>query len=114
MAANLLSDLSNDIGQILSNGDYYDVIIQLGKGKTSFDYIQSYLIGNHAEYLRNEPVEIFRIVFEYETFENFRDSCLKTFCESPKILFESPKFSSLEKDLVINFLRKDELEMEEF
>src|SRR4051794_32316078 len=77
------------------------------------DYIQTYLIDNQAEYLRNEPVDILQIVFRYEGYEDLRKFCFDTICENPKILFESPKFTSLDKDIIILFLKKNELEIEE-
>src|SRR5581483_11371633 len=55
------------------------------------DHIQTYLIDNQAEYLRNDPVDILQIVFRYESCENLRKFCLDTICEDPKILFESSK-----------------------
>ncbi|GBB89889.1 hypothetical protein RclHR1_16720001 [Rhizophagus clarus] len=77
------------------------------------DYVQTYLIDNQAEYLKNEPVDILQIVFQYEGCEDLRKFCLDTICKNPKILFESPKFTSLDKDLIILFLKSNELEMEE-
>ncbi|EXX63994.1 BTB/POZ protein [Rhizophagus irregularis DAOM 181602=DAOM 197198] len=77
------------------------------------DYIQTYLIDNQAEYLKNDPVDVLQITFRYESCEGLRKFCLDSICEEPKILFESPKFTSLEKDLIILFLKNNELEMEE-
>ncbi|GBB89892.1 hypothetical protein RclHR1_16720004 [Rhizophagus clarus] len=195
MAESLLLDLSQDIGQLLTSGDNYDLIIQAGEGQnmkeflahslilsarsTYFkaalskewakkengiftfkkpnispeimelilkylytglvnfdkqngtkvlkllmasdelnlqklsDYVQTYLIDNQAEYLKNEPVDVLQIVFQYEGCEDLRKFCLDTICKNPKILFESPKFTSLNKDLIILFLKSNELEMEE-
>src|SRR3954454_1323304 len=191
MAENFLSELSQDIGQLFSTGDNYDLIIQAGEGqnmkeffahslilsarstyfKTALskewakkengiiifkkpnispeiielilkylytgiinfdkqnvaqifklllatnelnlqklsDYIQTYLIDNQAEYLRNDPVEILQIVFRYEACGNLCKFFLDTVCENPKMIFESPKYSSLEQDLIILFLKHDEL-----
>jgi hypothetical protein len=77
------------------------------------DYIQTYLIDNQAEYLKNDPVDVLQIVFRYEGCKYLRKFCLDTICDNPKILFESPKFTSLDKDLIILFLKNNELEMEE-
>jgi hypothetical protein len=77
------------------------------------DHIQTYLIDNQAEYLKNDPVDVLQIVFRYEGCKDLRNFCLDTICDNPKILFESPKFTSLDKDLIILFLKKNELEMEE-
>ncbi|PKK67261.1 hypothetical protein RhiirC2_575253 [Rhizophagus irregularis] len=77
------------------------------------DYIQTYLIDNQAEYLKNDTVDVLQITFRYESCEGLRKFCLDSICEDPKILFESPKFTSLEKDLIILFLKNNELEMEE-
>ncbi|CAI2186975.1 14709_t:CDS:1 [Funneliformis geosporum] len=191
---NLLSDLSNDFGRLLSSGDNYDVIIKAGEGQNmkkffahslilgersmhfkstlskertkkddeviifkipnispdTFelllkylytgmvdlddqngvqvlklyraadelnlrelnDYIRPYLISNQAKYLRHEPVEILQIVLQYETFEDLRNYCLENICKSPKVLFESPKFTLLGNELIIPLLMCD-LEMEE-
>src|SRR3954453_9704413 len=158
MAENLLSELSQNIGQLFSTGDNYDLIIQAGEGqnmkeffshslilsarstyfKTALskewarkengiiifkkpnispeiielilnylytgtinfdkqdgiqllkllmatdelnlqklsDYIQTYLIDNQAEFLRNDPAEILQTVFKYEACENLRKYCL--------------------------------------
>lgn len=191
---NLLSELSNDIGRLLSSGDRFDVIIKAGEGqntkkffahalilrersiyfKTALseqwakkengviiftkpnispetfelllkylytgmvdlenqtevqvlklyeaadefglrklnDRIIPYLISKQAEFLRNAPVEILHIVFQYENLEELRNYCLENICENPTALFESPKFASLERELIINLLKCD-LEMEE-
>ncbi|GET65268.1 BTB/POZ protein [Rhizophagus irregularis DAOM 181602=DAOM 197198] len=77
------------------------------------DFIQTYLIDNQAEYLKNDPVGALQIVFRYEGCEDLRKFCLDAICKNPKTLFESPKFTSLEKDLIILFLKNNELEMEE-
>jgi hypothetical protein len=77
------------------------------------DYIQTYLTDNQAEYLKNDPVDILQIAFRYDGYGDLRKFCLDTICKDPKILFESPKFTSLDKDLIILFLKKNELEMEE-
>jgi hypothetical protein len=195
MAENMLLDLSQDIGQLFTSGDNYDLIIQAGEdqdmkeffahslilgarstyfktalskewakkengiiifkkpnispeimelilkylytGLVNFDkqngtqmlklliasdelnlqkfryYIQTHLIDSLVEYLKNDPVDILQIVFRYEVCEDLRKFCLDTICKNPKILFESPKFASLDKDSIILFLKKNELEMEE-
>src|SRR4051794_11662173 len=195
MAENFLSELSQDIGQLFSTGDNYDLIIQAGEGqdmkeffahslilsarstyfKTALskewvkkengiiifkkpnispeiieiilkyfytgiidfdkqngsqviklllaidelnlqklsDYIQTYLIDNQVEYLGNDPVEIIEIIFRHETYENLRKFCLDAICKNPKMFFESPKFVSLEQDLIIILLEQDELGIEE-
>ena len=41
--------------------------------------------------------------------ENLRKFCLDVICENPKLLFESPKFISLEQDFIILFLKHDGL-----
>jgi hypothetical protein len=73
------------------------------------------LIDNQTEYLKNDPNDVFQIIFRYEGCENLRKFCLDTICKDPKILFESPKFTSLEKDIIILFLKKiasDELNLQ--
>ncbi|GBC43116.2 BTB/POZ protein [Rhizophagus irregularis DAOM 181602=DAOM 197198] len=77
------------------------------------DYIQTCWIDNRVEYLKNDPVDILQIIFRHGGCEDLRKFCLNSICENPKILFESPKFTSLETDLIILFLKNNELEMEE-
>jgi hypothetical protein len=38
MAENFLSDLSQDIGQLFSTGDNYDLIIQAGEGQNTKEF----------------------------------------------------------------------------
>src|SRR6266542_1038406 len=195
MVENFLVDLSQDIGQLLSSGDNYDLIIQAGEGQNmkeffahslilsarsayfkaalskewakkengiiifkkpnispeiielilkylytgtvNFDkqggaqllkllvasdelnlqklsnYIQTYLFNNQAEYLKNNPIEVLQIVFQYKGCEDLCKFCLDIIYENPKIFFESPKFITLEKDLIILFLKNNELKLEE-
>src|SRR2546425_11835347 len=57
-------------------------------------YVQTCLIDNQAEYIRNDPVGFLQIVFKHEACENLREFCLGTIRENPKMVFESPKFTS--------------------
>ncbi|CAB4428808.1 unnamed protein product [Rhizophagus irregularis] len=88
MAENFLLELSQDIGQLFSTKDNYDVIIQAGEGIINFDkqnvtqtlklssvaeklslqklhdYIGTYLIDNQV--MRNDPVEFAQFIYQYE------------------------------------------------
>src|SRR5256886_8678924 len=44
MAENFLSDLSQDIGQLFSAGDNYDLIIQVGEGQNMKEFFAHSLI----------------------------------------------------------------------
>ena len=74
---------------------------------------KTYLINNQAEYLRNKPVDALQTIFRYEGCESLCDFCLNAVCDDPKALFESPNFISLDQDLIILFLKMNELEIEE-
>ena len=47
--------------------------------------------------MQENPVEILEIVIQHEACSTLKDSCLKKICDQPKELFESSKFSSLDK-----------------
>ena len=74
-------------------------------------YVQTCLIDNQAEYIRNDPVGFLQIVFKHEACENLREFCLGTIRENPKMVFESPKFTSLDQDVIIIFLKQNKLKM---
>ncbi|CAG8468212.1 2117_t:CDS:2 [Funneliformis caledonium] len=119
MTENFLLDLSNDIGQLLTDYLTGTQVLKLLVATNELNlhklsnYIQPHLINNQVEYLMSEPVEILKTVHQYEVFENLRKHCLEVICENPRILFESPNIKSLEKELIILLLKQDELGMEE-
>jgi hypothetical protein len=77
------------------------------------NYVQSYLIDNKSEFLRNEPVQILQTVFHNEDHAKLRDFCLEAICNDPKILFDTTDFLDLDETLFLELIKQDTLCLEE-
>ena len=71
--------------------------------------IEDFIIENHRQFLQNDPVGIFQIVYYRQTFNNIKKFCLETICSEPKILFNSDKFINLSAPLLEVILKRDDL-----
>ena len=72
---------------------------------------EDFIIENHHQFLRNDPVGILQIVYYHESFANLREFCLETICFEPKILFNSDKFINLAGPLLEVILKRDDLNL---
>src|SRR6266542_3608537 len=54
--------------------------------------IEGFIIKKHHQFLQNDSVRIFQIVYYHQSFNDIQQFCLKTICSEPKILFNSDKF----------------------
>ncbi|RGB39478.1 hypothetical protein C1646_754430 [Rhizophagus diaphanus] len=84
---------------------------ELGLDKL-IDQIQDDLI-NNEEFTYKDPVSTLKVIYQHEPFERLKDYCLEIISEEPMILFSSKNFSSLEKEIIIMVLQRDDLNMEE-
>ncbi|EXX51710.1 hypothetical protein GLOIN_2v1534689 [Rhizophagus irregularis DAOM 181602=DAOM 197198] len=84
---------------------------ELGLDKL-IDQIQDDLI-NNEESTYKDPVSTLKVIYQHEPFERLKDYCLEIISEEPMILFSSKNFSSLEKEIIIMVLQRDDLNMEE-
>jgi len=75
--------------------------------------IEDFIIENHRQFLQNDPVGIFQIVYYHQTFNNIQKFCLETICYEPKILFNSDKFINLPAPLLEVILKRDGLNLVE-
>ncbi|GBC03009.1 hypothetical protein RclHR1_04930006 [Rhizophagus clarus] len=76
-------------------------------------YIQNHLFNSENKFLKQNPIEILETFYQHDSFTDFWDYCLEKFCEEPKILFESDKFTRLKAAVLELFLEKDNLDLEE-
>ncbi|RIA86935.1 hypothetical protein C1645_807548 [Glomus cerebriforme] len=72
---------------------------------------EDYIIERHQQFLRNDPVEILRIIYDRELFIKLRNLCLKEVCLEPEILFNSDKFINLPAPLLEDILKRDDLNL---
>ncbi|CAG8525702.1 12541_t:CDS:2, partial [Ambispora leptoticha] len=76
-------------------------------------YIQMYLIKKRTQLIRNDPVQILKIFLQHPKFTNLHDFCLETIRESPKLLFASDNFFSLDETHFELILERGNLLIEE-
>ncbi|CAH1757416.1 825_t:CDS:2 [Entrophospora sp. SA101] len=75
--------------------------------------IQHFLIGNKYEWLEENLVETLRITNNCNSCTLLRNHCLELIAEKPASIFRSEGFISLEEELLVSLLRRDDIEMEE-
>ncbi|GBB83322.1 hypothetical protein RclHR1_10050005 [Rhizophagus clarus] len=72
-------------------------------------FIQEYLIENQTEWLKNNFVEILHTIFKLESCKRLLDYCLESICENPESLLNSPEFPTLEKNILLELIKRDDL-----
>ncbi|GES81047.1 BTB/POZ domain-containing protein [Rhizophagus clarus] len=74
---------------------------------------EDFIVGNHKQFLQNDPVGILQIVYYYKSFVNLQEVCLDKICSEPEILFKSDKFTQLSASLLEVILKRDDLNLRE-
>ncbi|GBC02966.1 hypothetical protein RclHR1_04900009 [Rhizophagus clarus] len=74
---------------------------------------EDFILENHHQFLRNDPVGTLQIVYYNKTLVNLQEFCLETICFEPKILFNSDKFINLPAPLLEIILKRDDLNLAE-
>ncbi|KAF0473763.1 btb/poz domain-containing protein 19-like [Gigaspora margarita] len=77
------------------------------------DYIQEYLIEYSSDFIEQVPIKMLHLISHHEKFNELKETCLETICETPNLLFDSDQFLSLEEDALKLILECDNLEMKE-
>ncbi|GBB83320.1 hypothetical protein RclHR1_10050003 [Rhizophagus clarus] len=76
-------------------------------------FVQNYLIENHAEWLRNNFVKVLHAIIQFESCKQLQNYCLESICTDPKPFFNSPEFPTLETNILLGLLKRDDLLMDE-
>ncbi|CAG8501255.1 5953_t:CDS:2 [Cetraspora pellucida] len=78
------------------------------------DFLQTYLIKNHSTWIKENFVKVFHIMHLHPTtFKKLQQFCKVIISADPKVLFDSPHFSTLTEEAFIFVLNKDYLQIEE-
>jgi len=77
------------------------------------DYLQTYLIEQHSDNLKENFASLHQIVFEHDSFTKLHDFCAKFTVAQPEAIFKSKDFHSLKESLLLSILKRDDLAMEE-
>ncbi|CAG8459940.1 12107_t:CDS:2 [Funneliformis caledonium] len=75
--------------------------------------IQEYLLNHKAEWLQKDFTKLLRKSQEFDWCGKVQECCQAIVCNDPLCLFESSEFLTLEENLVISFLKLDNLIMKE-
>src|SRR5579863_6189652 len=77
------------------------------------DYLQTYLIENHSDDLKQNFANLYQIVFEHDSFTKLHDFCTTFAASKPEAIFKSNDFNSLKKSLLLSILKRDDLDLKE-
>ncbi|GBC03014.1 hypothetical protein RclHR1_04930011 [Rhizophagus clarus] len=81
--------------------------------QTLIPCIRKYLNEHKDEFIYQNPIEIFEIVYQYELFTDLWIYYLEIVCEKPSIIFDSDNFVTLKEPLLELLLKRDDLNLEE-
>ena len=73
-----------------------------------YEYVMKYFIENYDNYIKENPVKILQLIYSNENFNELKNIYLEKFCEYSEKLFESSEFESLEKQTLLEILKKDD------
>ncbi|RIA91031.1 hypothetical protein C1645_822606 [Glomus cerebriforme] len=77
------------------------------------EYAQEYLIQNQPTWLQQNIVQVLHTIFRHDTCSKLQDYCLEIISNDPKFLFESEDYLSLDTQILVSLLERDDLEMDE-
>ncbi|CAB4393405.1 unnamed protein product [Rhizophagus irregularis] len=103
-------DITNKTGTELLNFMIVSNELML-KNLTKF--IEDFIIENQQQFLQNDPIGIFQIIYYCKSLVNLQEYCLDMICSEPEILFKSDKFTQLPAPLLEIILKRDDLNLEE-
>ncbi|CAG8500609.1 17617_t:CDS:2 [Acaulospora colombiana] len=78
-----------------------------------FQHVQSHLIKKESAWIKQNFVTILHTIFRLVSCKELKDYCLELICDNPKPLFDSENFPSLDKDIFLQLIKRDELNFEE-
>ncbi|RIA92031.1 hypothetical protein C1645_804899 [Glomus cerebriforme] len=79
------------------------------------DQIQEHLIEHESTQIQQNIVQVLHIVFGHDViiFKKLQEYSVERICNDPEILFDSPTFVTLEKHILVELLKKNDLGIEE-
>jgi hypothetical protein len=77
------------------------------------DFVQKYLIENQTEWLKDNFVNVLHTAYQLEGCKKLQNYCLESICEDPKPFFNSPEFLTLEKSILLELIKRDDLSIDE-
>ncbi|RIB02329.1 BTB/POZ protein [Gigaspora rosea] len=78
------------------------------------EYIQSFLIDNKPSWLKLKFSKIYSTSFQDNNFKALQIFCTDILAKHPNIILASDEFTSIQENALINLLKRDDLQIEEF
>ena len=77
------------------------------------EYLQTYLIEQHSDDLKENFASLHQIVSQHDSFTKLHDFCAAFAAAQPEAIFKSNDFHSLKESLLLSILKRDDLAMNE-
>jgi len=78
-----------------------------------FKHVQGYLFEKHTGWIQQNFNLVLHAVFNLSSCKILQDYCLELICTDPLPFITSEEFPSLDKDILFNLLKRDDLQAEE-
>ncbi|CAI2188005.1 19095_t:CDS:2 [Funneliformis geosporum] len=78
-----------------------------------FQFVQVHLLERQISWVQQNFVLVLQTVFKLANCKALQDYCLESICANPQPFIASNHFLSLDKDILIGLLKRDDLQVEE-
>jgi hypothetical protein len=78
-----------------------------------FKYVQDYLIEKQTNWVQQNFVLVLHTVFKLSSCRKLQNYCIESICENPHSFITSKCFPYLDKDILYELLKRDDLRIEE-
>jgi hypothetical protein len=77
------------------------------------NHVQDYLIEKQSTWIEKNFVLVLHTVFKLSSCKKLQDHCVESLCADPQPFVTSKDFPSLDKDILYELLKRDDLQIEE-
>ena len=78
-----------------------------------YNFVEDHLIKNQSNWIKENYVKVLHTIYLLPKCVKLKDYCLNSICDSPKPFFTSTNFPTLEEDVLLDLLKRNDLDMEE-
>jgi hypothetical protein len=78
-----------------------------------FKHVQDHLIKEQTNWVKQNFVLVLHTVFKLSSCKKLQDHCVESICVDPQPFITSKDFPSLDKDILYELLKRDDLQIEE-
>src|SRR6266542_2061230 len=77
--------------------------------KELFQFVQDHFIENETNWIQQNFILIIKTIFNIPNYEKLQRHCIASFCKDPLPIISSNDFLSLDKDILLSLLKRDDL-----